>query len=68
MSVVYMAVTADKYELPILVTDKSADLARALGYKPASLSSAICRGNVLKSTGRDVRVIRVYLDDLEDLT
>ena len=37
----YMAVTADRYELPVYVADSVPELARATGRNPASIHAAI---------------------------
>lgn len=39
----YLAVTADRYELPISVRDTAAELATALGYTEAGIYAAISR-------------------------
>lgn len=39
----YLAVTADRYELPISVRDTAAELATALGYTEAGIYTAISR-------------------------
>lgn len=44
MAKLYMAVTADKYELPIYVEDRMVSLAKKLGRKPDSVSSCLTRG------------------------
>lgn len=39
--VVYMAVTKDKYELPIAVADTTAELAKLVGVSRNAINSAI---------------------------
>lgn len=58
-SVAYMAVTADEYELPLVVTDTVIELAEKLNLKPQSVSSSICRN----LSGRKVgyKIVRVKL-------
>ena len=56
-----MAVTADKYELPVCVKDKARDLARWAGVTEGTIHSAIGR----KTTGRitGIRYIKVVLEE-----
>lgn len=42
---VYMQVTQDKYELPLVVADSVAELARITGHKRNSIASAISHAN-----------------------
>ncbi len=68
--VLYMAVTCDKYEMPLYVTDSRQDIARYLGVTPETVSS-MCARNKRKtppnwSVGNIVRVRRVVIDDKED--
>ena len=39
----YMAVTADKYELPLIVSDKIGDVAKYAGVSKNAVSTVICR-------------------------
>lgn len=39
---VYMMVSNDKYELPLVVADSVSELARVVGVAPVTISSAIC--------------------------
>ena len=57
----YMAVTADKYELPIAVCSNIHDLARIFGIKPQSVSESISRKRPGKKTG--VKFIRIEVDE-----
>lgn len=41
MNYVYMAVTNDKYELPVYVTETPGELAKIVGLKPDSLYSIL---------------------------
>lgn len=40
----YMVVTRDKYELPLIVEDSSAGLARKIGMNPETLRSCMSKG------------------------
>ena len=40
---VYMLVTADKYELPILITESLAEMSRLTGFKKTKISEFIAR-------------------------
>ena len=53
----YMAVTPDKYELPIYVTADKLRLAEWLGKSEAAINSAIARGYSGKRNG--YKVIKV---------
>lgn len=56
---VYMLVTQDKYELPLIVTDTMAELARRTGQKRSSVASAISHAN---KKGFKSRYIKVIID------
>ncbi len=49
---VYMAVTADKFELPVAVADTAEELAQMLGVKAQSVRVCVWRykNNVLRRT------------------
>lgn len=47
----YLAITADKYELPCAVTDKVQWLAEAYDMRTDVLRSYISKGNVRKKDG-----------------
>jgi hypothetical protein len=63
----YLAVTADEYELPIAVEETCAELARRFGITNASLLSTLSHGD---STGRysGHKFIRIEVEDDEDRT
>ena len=42
-SFLWLAVTPDELELPIVVADTAAELARRFGKKPNDISSAWCK-------------------------
>lgn len=41
---VYMAVTADEYELPLAVEDKAVALGKIFGKSANAVTSSICKG------------------------
>lgn len=62
----YMAVTADKYELPIAVADTAAELAEIIGCDPQRIRERVCRKyvaegrNMISSyTWGDMRFYRI---------
>ena len=57
-SKMYMAVTADLYEMPLCITSKPKELAEAYGMKVTELMSYISRGNVRNK----VRFVRVEIE------
>lgn len=65
----YMAVTPDKYELPMLIAETKAELARMSGTHIATVCNAI-NGRKRKSEGRklrkDVRCLFVAVEVEED--
>lgn len=58
-SVIYMAVTADQYELPLVVTDTVIELAEKLNIKPQSVSASICKN--LSGRNAGYKIVRVKL-------
>lgn len=58
---VYMAVTADKYELPIAIFDSVYGLARWTGRKRKDIHSAISKG--AKDQKLKCRYIKVEVND-----
>lgn len=52
--ILYMAVTPDKYELPMLIAETKADLARMAGAHIATVCNAI-NGRKRKSESRKLR-------------
>ena len=44
MRKLYMITTRDKYELPLIVEDSPAKLARRIGMNPATLRSSLAKG------------------------
>ena len=60
MAHVYMLVTKDKYELPLVVADTIRELADKCGVEPITIRSFISHQ---KSKGRPSKYIRVDFDD-----
>ena len=58
---VYMAVTADEYELPVAVVDSAAELAEIYGMTRESVLSALTRGSQRKNTKR--KFIRLEIEE-----
>lgn len=56
----YMAVTADEYELPIIVADTGAELARIVGIPKLNVYSAISKGTSGKLRG--YKIVKVEED------
>ena len=57
----YMAVTPDKYELPITVESTVFDLAEMYGTTPATILTSISRNKSGKRRG--AKFVRVEVDD-----
>lgn len=60
----YMAVTADAYELPLIVEEKAADLAKRLGLKSNQISTA-CTDRRKNHSGkrRGYRIVRLEVEE-----
>ena len=59
----YMAVTPDRYELPLCVQDSPGELAEALGITINAVRSACAPGKASKSgTKRGYRIVRVEVN------
>ena len=64
MNRLYMAVTADEYELPRYIADTRKEMAEYLGTTSKSLGKAICYGSVRRYEPlKGCRIIRVEVDD-----
>lgn len=63
----YMAITADRYELPVAVADNTASLAKIFRMAEKSLASYLSRGSV-KQIGPNeyIRFVAIVLDADED--
>ena len=62
---IWMAVTADEYELPIRVADTARELAELMGVSANSIHSFVSRGDNGAYTG--IRYVKVEVDEC-DLT
>lgn len=62
MANIWMLVTLDEYELPLVVADSAGDLARILGTVPGNIYSNIhhCR-----AAGYRCKYVKVEVDDEE---
>lgn len=60
-AVYYMAVKADKYELPICVRDSVTSLAHRIGIEPWRLHNSLVRSKsgIVKPTYRDFKCMRI---------
>lgn len=59
--ILYLAVTADEYELPMIVEDRAVTLAQKLGLTRDAIYSAINYNYSGKITG--YRIIKIELED-----
>lgn len=57
---IYMAVTPDRYELPLGVYDKATDMAKVFGVTASTVHSSISRKTSGKMTG--VKFIKIKED------
>lgn len=57
---IVMLVTTDKYELPLIVADSIAELAREIGRTPTDLYSAMSRA---RKRGGRCKYVRVEVED-----
>jgi hypothetical protein len=55
--IVWMAVTADKYELPVYIADTAAELARIVGISYAAIRSYVYR----RQKGHGYKYIKVEI-------
>jgi len=67
MKTVYMAVTADKYELPVATADTAFGLARLLGLYQNRVHEAMSKGVkwTKLSDGQRVKFVKVPIEDDE---
>ena len=60
----YMAVTPDRYELPLCIQDSPGELAEALGITINAVRSACAPGKASKSgRNRGYRIIRIEVNE-----
>lgn len=58
----WLAVTADKYELPVIVADTSSELAKKLGTTPTAIRVRVCKQQDGSKSG-----VRIYkVEELEE--
>lgn len=64
-NVLYMAVTNDKYELPVYITDSAGELAKLLGVKKQTIFEVLARGSDerKKKRKKDYLYKRVYYEE-----
>lgn len=62
--ILWMQVTKDKYELPLVVARSARELARMTGRKSATICAAIIRA---KERGGRCQYVKVEVDDDEEL-
>ncbi|MCQ2106530.1 MAG: hypothetical protein MJZ26_12150 [Fibrobacter sp.] len=56
----YMEVSKDEYELPLVVTDSVRELAEITGVKESTISSTIC---LARKRGSKSRFVKVEVDE-----
>ena len=61
---VYMEITKDEYQLPVAVADTVKDLAKKIGTRANSISSALCKQR--KGVRIKSRYIEVELDEEDE--
>lgn len=62
MKYLWMKVSMDKYELPLIVCDSAAELARRIGVPQVNIRSAISKA---KSRGYRCKYVKVAIDEEE---
>lgn len=55
----WLAVTADKYELPLVVEESSYKLAKALGVHQGTIAKLIARGSSGRNNGRKIVKVEI---------
>lgn len=60
----WLAVTADQYELPIYIEDTAKELAKKLNIHTCNVISEASTGRVRKRTG--VRILKINYYDIEE--
>lgn len=61
----WLAVTADRYELPIIVADSSSELAEKLGTTPTAIRVRACRGQDGSKSGIKIYKVEELKEDEE---
>lgn len=62
MKYLWMMVSMDKYELPLIVCDSAAELARRIGVPQVNIRSAISKA---KNRGYRCKYVKVAIDEEE---
>ena len=62
--VVYMEITRDKYELPVVFSDNLTEFSKMVNASKETISSAICHANRVKY--KRPRFIKVEIDETEE--
>lgn len=60
MGVVWMMVTRDKYELPVVVANTAKELAEVTGKSEENIRSSVCKA---EKTGRRCKYVRVRIEE-----
>lgn len=58
---VYMAVTADEYELPVAITTNAAEMGKICGLTRASVLSSISKGHTCRKL--NAKIIRLEIEE-----
>ena len=60
--VIYMAVTRDKYELPVYMEESMTDLGKLVGLHKSVISKHV-NGKLKRSIGSEYKYVKVEVDD-----
>lgn len=60
MAAIWMSVTKDEFELPLVVADSAAELARILGLTRCAVSSCISKA---RDNGTRCKYVKVEVED-----
>ena len=66
MSMLYMAVTADEYELPIRIADSAKEIAEKMGLRPGTVYSMLHEPQRHSGAMCGYRVVRVEIPEEEE--
>lgn len=69
---IWLAVTQDKYQLPVAVADTAAELARMMGVRQSTVISSISRQkqrakNLKSNRGQKKRYFCITIDDDDEM-
>lgn len=62
--IIYMGVTADKYEFPIYITDTATELAKMVGISRSAVRSSISKNSSGRNKG--IKFVKVEIDEEEE--